>query len=272
MIHRLAFGLEPRDAVGGGRVPPPLLVLRDGPVPGERELRHLTATGATTAGGLARLDRHDSTRHALLYGTVSPDDVPGHVDVRLVETTSPRPPRRFVPRRLRLPLVDADAADARPTGFRVRRPRLFPGAAYPLPSGACGLRGRVLRGGEPARWARVQALASDGGAVLVRAHGDDRGEFLLVLGPPARPAGDLAETVTVQVRVFVADPPPAPDAPGVPGADPLWDLPLEEVVEGDGDDPVTLGEALPDGYDASVTRSVEIPLGRILTAVDPFEP
>ncbi len=269
--HRLALGLEPRDAVTGGRVPPPLRVLRDGPLPPD-VLARLAAEGGRVDGALSSLDAHATGRHALRYALLPDDPVPDHVSLRVVETSGLRPPRRFVPRRLRMPLRPPDEADGRATGFRVRRPVLFPGAAYPLPGGATGLRGRVLRDGMPARWARVEARRPGSVDVLARAHGDDRGEFLLVVPGSARsPGGELDPSVTLEVRVFLPDPAPSTPPPDQAAADLLWDLPLEVLSDGEVDDDVSLGRTLPGGYTAVVGRELDIPLGAVRSEPDPFE-
>ena len=123
------------------------------------------------------LDRHDSLR-TLVHG----DGVETSVQLLVADAS-----RRVVPRRVALPfppLADVLAAEAAgadlPLAPRVRRLALFPGAAYDLSTRTTALRGRVVEpGGAPLRWARVEA-APPGGATRWRAHGDDRGEFLLV--------------------------------------------------------------------------------------------
>ena len=65
------------------------------------------------------------------------------------------------------------------------------------------------------------------GVVVGRAHGDDRGEFLLLLGPGAATGPDLAFPIQATVTVFGPDPPPPPGPDAA--LDPLWDLPLEGV-------------------------------------------
>ena len=260
--HRLAVGFEPRDALRSGRLSHAVRIDVEGAAPwrprhpdepyragaGRRRWRRSRAAreGTYPREPYPRVDRHDSCRHALLVEPSLDDEL----TVRLYDHH-----RRRVPRRLRLDL------DPLP---QVRRPALFPGAAYDLSPRATGLRGRVLRGGEPLRWARVEARF--GGTVVGRAHGDDRGEFLLLLAPEASPFIDLADPLEAEVTVFAPDPAPVPASPSVPENDPFWDLPVEVLGAPGGADPVAAGEVLPAGYTASVSRLVAFPLGRQLSA------
>jgi hypothetical protein len=174
--------------------------------------------------------------------------------------------RRFVPRRISYP-VPAGAATLPPPS-RVRRPALYPGAAYDLAQTATGIRGRVTWSQStvnevPARWVRVEAVIS--GQLVGRAYGDDRGEFLLVLRNEAGGLGDLPVPLVAQVTVFG---PPAPVP--VPVDDPFGDLPLETLAA----DPDTIspGESLPVGYASTAlsSRPVTFELGRLLTNQDKF--
>jgi hypothetical protein len=111
----------------------------------------------------------------------------------------------------------------------------------------------------PARWVRVEATNSNG-VVVGRAHGDDRGEFVLILQNEAGGPGDFQLPLTAQVKVFG---PPA--ASTVSPDDPLSDLPVE-VLLADPDD-VSPGEKLPAGYAATANsaRAVTFQLGVMLT-------
>ena len=127
-VDRLMLGIEAVDAMRAERIGQVIDVALDG-VPGagaagglprDKEMLWDTVFGfPDSIGALTRLARHDSCRHALLFkpGMQSP------VTVRLFDRQ-----RRFVPRRLRYP-VPADITTPTP---RVRRPALFPGAAYPV--------------------------------------------------------------------------------------------------------------------------------------------
>jgi hypothetical protein len=106
------------------------------------------------------------------------------------------------------------------------------------------------------RWARVEARRNDDPTrVVATAHGDERGEFLLVLGPQAVSGAELVLPVVLSVTVFGPDPAPDPAADPASRADPLWDLPLEEVPLA-GADPVLAGTRVPPGYRAGNTRDV----------------
>ncbi len=267
-IERLAAGLEPVDALRRSRIGPPVCVLRDAPLT-EAEIVALRDRRGDVAEVLPRFESHGSRRHVLRYAPgVFRAAVP-YVDVRLVEGPRRVGPRRFVPRRLRIPLVSPESADGRSPGFRIRHPALYPGAAYDVHETATGVRGRVERGGVALRWVRVEAR--DGAGVLVgRAHGDDRGEFLLILGSEGNGMGEPRREIDVRVEVFgPASPPPAASAL-VRATDPLWDLPLEALPDTDVPDPVTRGEQHPWADQVSTIRMLTLRLGRITSERDPF--
>jgi hypothetical protein len=212
------------------------------------------------------LRRHSSGLRVLVHGT----GVGTQVAVRLDD-----PRRRYVPRRFSVTIPSFDDLDGADDGaavlapaLRLLRPTLFPGAAYDAPETATGIRGRVVRDGAPMRWARVEARLGDG-TVVGRAHGDDRGEFLLLLG--TNPSSLSTTTRLLTLDVSVAGPSPKP---GPRTADPLWDLPLEPVPDPTAADDVLSGRQKPDGYDPGVvaTRSVEFALGRLRSEPQPFEP
>ena len=113
--------------------------------------------------------------------------------------------------------------------------------------------------------------------VFAWAHGDHRGEFLLVLPPEsiASPAVQLPAALTLDItahgrKALLPVLPPLL----VRGADPLWDLPLE-VLDVPGTPPtadnVALGRAIPAGY-ASVTQTVTFTYSQIISSsVPPFD-
>lgn len=265
-VRRLALGLEPLDALRGGRVGHPVRVDLVGaqgfePRGSRAPYRYAVPAGAPRPA----VSRHDSCLHALLYHPALADQA---------EFVVYDHGRRYVPRRLRVPLLTAGDADTRPPGHRVRRPVLFPGAGYDADATATGLRGRVLRSGAPMAWTRVEARMPGSNALVGRAHGDDRGEFLLLVWPAAAPFGDLADPLEVRVVVYgpaVAPPP----APVVPGRASFASLPVELVPSPGDPDPVSSGEAVPLGYVAplAAARLVPFRLGRILSGaeVSPFE-
>jgi hypothetical protein len=221
-LHRLALGIEPADPLRASRIGFPVEVAVEG--------------GRT-------IGRRDSCRHALLFRP----GLAGPLPLRFSDWA-----RRYVPRRLNVALA------APPEAGRIVRPALFPGAAYDVPAGAMGIRGTITRGGAPMRWARAEARRTTDGAVVGRAHGDDRGEFVLLVSADAVVGAELLLPVRVRVRVFGPDAAPVP--PPAAADDALWDLPLEEAPLA-GADAVLAGEALPPGYATRPNAEREVELG-----------
>jgi hypothetical protein len=210
-----------------------------------------------------RLVAAGDARWSLLYRP----HVPANIDVRLDD-----PLRRYVPRRLRIPVrTEADVIAAEQTGdsllgARVWHPVLLPGATYPLVPTATAFRGRAVRNGAPDRWVRAEARIRGTNRVVGRAHGDERGEFLLIVGSdPSAPAA-LPDTVELRVRIDTATAP----APVVTG-DPLADLPLQTLTAPSTTDPVSDGTELPSGYAEALSQDVDLTPGRIATAAITFD-
>jgi len=249
-VKRLALGLEPIDAGRGMRIAHPIQVI---------------SNQAVLGFGRPAVDRHDSCLHALLYQP----GVGDRVSLRFVENA-----RRFVARLISYPILTLEDAESLPYRNRLRRPVLYPGAAYDVVSLHTGIRGMVTRGGQPGRWARVTATLPGGGPIVGRAMADDRGEFLLLLNPAASPVGDLADPLQIRVDVFMPVAPPVPPSPDVPSNDPFWDLPLEEAQTLDpadpGNDPVSAGEVLPAGFTATTGREFGVRLGRMHSETNAF--
>jgi len=280
-VRRLALGIEIIDAARLDRAAKPIAVAIDG-VPLAGGTLPVHSSDVDMDGRLLRVSRHNSGLHAMvyvknLYRSVTKESI----DLRFLP-----PLRRFVPRRISFPLVDPatltpdplDRTDAELKVLRAarsRQPYLFPGSAYEVCSIATGLRGRVRRGAAPLRWARVEARlpAPTGGApgaLLGRAHGDDRGEFLLIIGSPPGPLGTPAFKLAVEVTVF-ARPADPPVSDFIKQHDPLWDLPLEPVTASGPADPVSSGATIPPDYTSSVTQTITFRLGATLTSdVVPF--
>jgi hypothetical protein len=286
-VQRLALGLEPVDAVRRARIPHPIHVVVEGkpftdPLaqPARLYLENLRDQGLELSDVMLPIPRHPSCRHALLFEPPAKE----HVDVRFFERQ-----QRFVPRRLRFPLpavanpADATLWDGIPVSQRSRRPGLFPGAAYDVTDSATGLRGRVVRP-DPldalkrirVRWPRV--VAKQNGAIVGRAHGDQNGEFVLLLAPEAVPGVELAIPLQLEVTAFGPPPPPPPPPPPLPPAivrqvDPLWDVPLElAAAPGVTPDSVTAGEVVPTNYTDSATRTVVFTYGALISSgIPPFE-
>jgi hypothetical protein len=240
LVHRLALGIEPIDAVRGTLAP-----------------RHVDATFEDQTPPRT-VERHESGRLAIRLD----ETLESPVAIRFDD-----PKRRYVPRRIAFPFVElADVLTAEqteidvPVEVRTRRPALYPGAAYDVLSTATGIRGRArYPNGDIAPWTRIEAIATDFDDVLGgRGQGDDRGEFLLILGPIAGDVGDLSIDVAVNVTVRGAPPPAAADPP------------LETVNPGDIVDAVSAGIHVPTAYTRSAQRSLTLPLGRITSVRQPF--
>ena len=253
-IHRLAVGFEPVDPLRGTSIAHPIRIDVENPVGrrGKKEpYRHNNHPGSL----LPVISRYDSSRHALFYHP----NLGEHIDIVLFDHF-----RRIVPRRLRIPIVTLAQLEAAPFTRRIRRPWLFPGAAYDVIERTTALRGRVMRDGEPMRWVRVEARVSQDDTLVGRAHGDDRGEFLLVIEPHT--FAGLTDPLNLNVTIAGPTVAPTPDTPQQPTEDAFWDLPLETVPAGD-PDTVSNGETLPTGYAvlASATQTISFQLGRIVS-------
>lgn len=182
--------------------------------------------------------------------------MPSNITVRIDDPT-----RRYVPRRLTTPLradVDITASDNGtgtyiPVGSRRLPPWLSPGSAYQMPRSTTAIRGRVARGTTAARWPRITAIGP-GGQEVGWAHGDDRGEFVLVIVSTGAIHPPAPSTLAVTLIVT------APSNPPAVSDDPLADLVVESVPQSqippadtDKDSPQLRGRATPPGYVTSTT-------------------
>jgi hypothetical protein len=254
IVHRLALGVEAVDALRNSRIPHPLTITFDEvPLGSPRP----------------QVMRHDSAAYALLFGPrVGAEIVIRMFDSATTPWTVLGDRRRYVPRRLRIPLLLDEEADAQPISQRVRRPVLFPGAAYDVSECATGMRGRVLRDGEVVRWARVQAIHPDTGETVGIAHCDDRGEFLLVVDSNAGGIAELTNPLPLQLHVHVPTPPVASDE--IRRRDPLWDLPVEEVAAPGDPDTVCAGSPPWDEWTDVATVATDFTLGTLMRGVAPL--
>lgn len=181
-------------------------------------------------------------------------------------------PRRFVPRRLSLTPVQTDGVPTRSTD-NIRTALLWPGSNYPLAGSSTAVRGRIRRGPAPDKlvpvaWARVVITRPAGPpnfateTQLGWAHGDDRGEFLAVLGPDAVPGGaNLPASLALRVWVFL------PPADAFNAADPLASLPLD-VGGTDASNAVLDGRQVPTTYLSKSPVDINPRLGRVFTMSD----
>jgi hypothetical protein len=269
-VVRLQLGVEPVDALGSPGSPLGIAVHSED-VPRPYPLPAGWTAERDASAGLPALRRGPSGRFALPFRVRAPVSggrtPPTQVLLRLVD-----PRRGFVPRRLSVPVptlsqvLAAEAARDRdpsvPLVARACRPVVFPGAAYGVPAGATLLRGRVTRkaDGAPVPWARVEATVGVPPLKAWWAHGDEQGEFVLVVGTlPDTLARLSSRTVdlalTVHSRPFPPDGTPV-DSPTGTRADPLWHLPVETLGSLDPGDPVARGVAVPSGYASSPIQTV----------------
>lgn len=265
VMHRLALGVEAMDAVRGRLVVDPVRVGRE---------------VAATVGGTPQWPCLDVLRSGTgRFKLNRAADVPSKIRLRIDDPT-----RRLVARRFDLTLWPPAATDGIdetppigtyvPVGSRLLRAWLLPGSAALLPRGTTAIRGRVARNGVAVRWPRIRGYA--GANVLVGwTHGDERGEFMLVITDTAT-APPVDTTVDVTLTV-VAAPPPAqePDA-----QDRLADLVVEVVPRSaappgpnDLDNDLLRGRADPPGYAASTGAkpTITVPVGELLTLAGDIE-
>ena len=287
--NRLLLGVQPMDASRMQRIAHAVQVRVEPnqwiePLTGmqQRYLRSCIGSGQPLSDLWESVPRHASCRYVLSFS-------PGrgtHIDLRIIDSS-----QRIVPRRLRIPLTSLGmpervaALDALTVGQRSCAPFLFPGAAYHVSERITGLRGRVVVSDGNAqgtrisvRWPRIEARLTADGPPIAWAHGDQHGEFLLVLPPEAIavPAVHLPRAPALQITVHGRRRLPAPAIPKLlQRADPYWDLPLEVLGPLGGlvsNDPVALGRAIPTIFEGSVTRSVTFVYSKIVSdGIAPFE-
>lgn len=264
VLHRLALGLITRDVVTDRGATSPLHV-------GWEAAGHLLPNDHRGWWPCVDFERLGGGRFRLRTTSQRPDSL----IVRVYD-----PSRRYVPRRLGVTLwphaalVDPLPADFITVAARTMPLWLFPGAAYPLSPGMTVVRGRVVRQGNPQPWARVTATDA-GGTILGRAHGDDRGEFLLVITDTNQ--NPLQSTVTVELVVRA---PSAAPPVGAPPPDPLVEpVPRPSnppALPGDLDNPLLRGRTAPAGYlpNTAVVPPLAVKLGEeiVLSADVPFNP
>jgi len=274
-VVRGAVALQLWDGARDARLRDALDVLIEREIKIEPQWAQLEAPGrpddVDEATGWYRFPKRRTDLHALLYPEPRPDEPKTALDVRIFDRRW-----RYTPRRVGVPVpvaVDPDE-DANPR-LRIRRTALYPGPAYPLTAGTTGIRGRVRRAGVPVRWARARVLGSPADYPPVAiAHGDDRGEFLLIV--PVLRSALTSPAGTLQLSVQVATPPqPSAATLNAIRSDPLSDLVLESMdpatgihdpdINADVEDPdhKAMGWVLPGTYSVGETRTVTFTAGRI---------
>ena len=279
VLHRLALGVEPRDAITGAPVATAVRVGQE--VPPRMRPR---AGRFGDKWPCLDFETNGTARFKLRYQIggqprikVNADGSAPKITVRIDDLR-----RRFVPRRFEIPLWtkrELERADETPpTGqfvqmaSRLLRPYLLPGAAYTLPRGTTAIRGRVVAAGNPVRWARV--IARGPGNVRVGiAHGDERGEFLLIITNLGTTPPPVPSTVTINIGVLARVP-----AAAVDPKDRLADLVVESQARSSVpptpanlDNDVLRGVAIPPGYVASTTvhPPLTVPVGELVAMPQP---
>lgn len=278
--HRLALGVQFIDALSQLPASPPLVcdleAIGTHPCPLRFAAHGQARQALRHAGRIARLLEHaaghgGSTVFRLrAYGQRKPG-ASGYV--------GDNDPRLYVPRRLALTPVLGALGVPPATRDNIRDAWLWPGAAYPLPANATALRGQIRRGPSLALarevpWARLVVTRPrpvippapppppdfDLEARLAWGHGDDRGEFLVLLGGAVAPGGAaMPAALTLRLWVFL---PPAGTT--LDAADPLASLPLEEGG-GDALNDVLRGRAIPPGYVRQTAIDLSVRPGGILS-------
>jgi hypothetical protein len=268
VLHRLALGVECLDAVTGrlvctsvlvGREMDPLLL----PRMHDPEWPCFSLPGKGVGRSYLRFDH----------------TIPVHIPLRLRLVD---PSRRFVPRRLELPLwtlAEILAAEAAPpvvpAASRILRPWLWPGSAALLPSGMTVIRGTIRTGAAPVRWARLTAVRH-GDVTVGHGHADERGEFTVVITDTGSLPPPAPSTIDIDLQII------APDPAAPPPVDPLdryADLVAEPVARPSNppqpaelDNPILRGTATPAGYrpNTALVPMLTVPVGTELSLTDPI--
>jgi hypothetical protein len=247
--HRLAIGVQCIDALTGRPAEAPLTVriATLGPLVADLELE---------GKGGGRYALRDAGKLARLWDrTTQPGaPLPRAIDLRVHERSRDgegNAPHRYLPRRVTLALTETPPPAPPVPGFRPRplpapvngfTVRLWPGPAYPFDGGGTVVRGCVRRGANAqtaprVRWPRV--IATKGARVVGVAHGDERGEYALLVRYPAgliSPLAPAAADAQVTLTAYGRSAPPVHAAPYddlaaepaavvAADADPVADLP-----------------------------------------------
>jgi hypothetical protein len=246
VLHRLALAVDCRDTVTHHRVATEVRIGREVP-------QEVLPLGHDRAWPCWNLIVKDAGRAVVMLDLRAPTTV----RLRIAD-----PRRRYVARRFDLPLwtlrevLDQESAGSPvPAASRLLGPWLLPGSAAALSRGTTAIRGRVVRGTDPVRWPRITARGP-GQQAVGWAHGDERGEFVLVIEdtgtlPPPAPT-QLPIQLFVTARI-----PSTPDP-----FDPYADLTIEPI-------PRSAAPPGPDDLDNNVLRGRKTPTDHVSSTTVP---
>jgi hypothetical protein len=289
-VHRLALAVTPIDALRRGPVSARVRVGREVNRPPTRRRRRGGVIDPLARDDDIALEARGMSAFTLLHRLYLPPASPNTPEVGEAVIRLADPTRRYVPRRITVPLwsrhrveqadFDPSTGTYIPAAERSIGPWLFPGSAYQPTPGTTGLRGRLVRGGQQLRWPRVEALGS-ANEVLGRAHGDDRGEFLLVIPTTGNIPPPPPSTLPIRLAVWVPPPPPQPPGQQIAEDDPLSDLEPEDAVRrdpgappGSVDSAVLHGDVIPPTYQLATfisSPAVTLTVGELLVQTVPFD-
>lgn len=262
VLHRLALGVRCLDAVTRRAVGVPIDI-------GREVTGRFLAPGAEPCWPCLPLETRGPARGVLRF---RPDLPRRPFVLRIADPT-----RRYVARRFRVTLWDLAAVQRVdhgpgqvliPAAYRLLQPWLLPGSAYPVPAGGTAIRGRVVRDGQPVRWARVRALGP-GDATVGHAHADERGEFLLVIANTGTMPPPAPSSLSVRLRVRALRPPPPGTPPRPFNPDRYHDLVVEDVPRAQAPAPPPPPTPPPPDLESPLIRGEMDPIGYIPSAVDP---
>jgi len=257
-VHQLAMGFEPIDLLRQQRTALPVRIDVESPLGTPHQSNRVYSQVNSVSDVVPKIGRDEYGIHRMLY--LKNHATPSELTVRIHDDH-----RQFVPRRFRINIparVDSHV-EQRPLVSRKQTPMLFPGAAYNTHESCTGLRGRVLRNGKPMRWAWVDAFLLSPRLELRgrigRAISDDRGEFLLILNTlplNSTVVAELSDPLLVKVVINGPKVPPLASQKN----DPLWDVPIEQLLINGASDPVMADDDyLPTNYEASEDFVFELP-------------
>ena len=262
VLHRLALAVDCLDAVTRHRVATEVRIGREVP-------QEVLPRGHDRAWPCWDLTAKAAGRAMIMLDLRAPTTV----RLRIAD-----PRRRYVARRfdlklwtLREVLDEESAGSPVPAASRLLRPWLLPGPAAALSRGTTTVRGRVVRGTDPVRWPRITARGP-GHQAVGWAHGDERGEFVLVIEdtgtlPPPAPT-------RLQVQLYVTARVPSTPDPFDPYADlTIEPLPRSTAPPGpdDLDNNVLRGRKTPEDHVPSTTvpPPISVPVGQELLLASP---